>query len=31
MDFRYENTEEFANYVARKLFKTVNHRREQTG
>jgi hypothetical protein len=29
LDCRYDNTEEFANYVARKLFKTINHRREQ--
>lgn len=26
----YENSEEFASYVARKLFKTISHRREQT-
>jgi hypothetical protein len=25
----YENTEEFATYVARKLFKTIAYRREQ--
>ncbi|NEV63463.1 hypothetical protein [Thiorhodococcus minor] len=25
----YENSEEFASYVARKLSKTINHRREQ--
>ncbi|MBK1630633.1 hypothetical protein CKO31_07720 [Thiohalocapsa halophila] len=31
VDYRYDNTEEFANYVARKLFKTINHRREQAG
>ncbi len=29
MDFGYDNVEEYAAYVARKLFKTVNHRREQ--
>jgi hypothetical protein len=31
VDFHYDNTEEFANYVARKLFKIVNHRRGQIG
>ncbi|NBC46691.1 MAG: hypothetical protein GVY22_01605 [Gammaproteobacteria bacterium] len=25
----YDNSEEYAQYVARKLFKTINHRREQ--
>jgi hypothetical protein len=29
LDSGYDNTEEFAAYVARKLFKTINHRREQ--
>jgi hypothetical protein len=29
LDAGYDNTEEFARYVARKLFKTINHRREQ--
>jgi hypothetical protein len=29
LDADYDNTEEFAAYVARKLFKTINHRREQ--
>lgn len=29
LDVGYDNTEEFASYVARKLFKTINHRREQ--
>ena len=29
MDYGYENSEEFATYVARKLFKTIAHRREE--
>ena len=28
-DNDYDNVEEYAGYVARKLFKTINHRREQ--
>jgi hypothetical protein len=31
IDRDYENVEEYAGYVARKLFKTVNYRREQAG
>ncbi|MCG6941144.1 MAG: hypothetical protein LJE69_07830 [Thiohalocapsa sp.] len=31
LDCDYENVEEYAGYVARKLFKTINHRREQAG
>ncbi|EGV32242.1 amidohydrolase 2 [Thiorhodococcus drewsii AZ1] len=27
----YDNSEEFATYVTRKLFKTINYRREQLG
>jgi hypothetical protein len=29
LDFDYDNVEEYAGYVARKLFKTINYRREQ--
>ena len=29
LDAGYENSEEYVAYVARKLFKTINHRREQ--
>jgi hypothetical protein len=29
MEHGYDNSEEFSNYVARKLFKTIAHRREQ--
>lgn len=29
LDRDYENREEFANYVARKLFKVIGHRRAQ--
>jgi hypothetical protein len=29
IEYGYDNTEEFATYVARKLFKTIAHRREQ--
>jgi hypothetical protein len=27
LDYGYDNVEEYASYVARKVFKTVNHRR----
>jgi hypothetical protein len=30
LDAGYANSEEYANYVARKLLKTINHRREQS-
>lgn len=29
LDAGYENTEEYAAYIARKLLKTINHRRDQ--
>ena len=29
LDAGYDNSEEYAANVARKLFKTINHRREQ--
>lgn len=29
MDFDYQNTDEYAAYIARKLEKTINYRREQ--
>lgn len=29
IDFNYENIDDYAAYVARKLEKTVNYRREQ--
>ena len=31
LDHDYDNVEEYAGYVARKLFKTINHRRARAG
>jgi hypothetical protein len=30
LDAGYDNSEEYASYVARKLLKTISHRREQS-